>query len=306
MSIIQRLMEKKQQEKSGQNTSPSKKHERGDRAARPRKELKNRKIKEPIQKPSINTNKPVSGQARSKHQMLFDFDDLEKQGFLIPSSSDSQLAEEYRRIKRPLLVNAFDEDSPSINNSNIMLVTSSLPNEGKTFTALNLAMSISMELDKTVLLVDADLQVAGLTNQLDLKGAAGLADVLNHEDVELSDIIHRTNVENLRVIPAGNRKPNSAELLASNDMQLLLYDLSSKYPDRVIIFDSPPLLARSESSFLAKQLGQVVVVVEAEQTPQSIVKEALEQLEECEIVNLVLNKRHNRPGMTYHGGYYGY
>jgi Mrp family chromosome partitioning ATPase len=89
-------------------------------------------------------------------------------------------------------------------------------------------------------------------------------------------------------------------------MQLLIQELSTRYPDRIIIIDSPPLHARSESSVLAKLVGQVVLIVEAESTIQNVVKEAIEQLKECEIVNMLLNKRHNRPGMSYHSGYYGY
>ena len=298
MSIIQRLIEKQQREKTGQDTlRPKKNVQHGTVKNSQRATVKNNF--------SANPKKSLSSGKSSKNKIVFNFEDMESKGFLTPSSIESQVAEEYRRIKRPILKNAF-ESSAGTPNSNIMLVTSSVPNEGKTFTALNLAMSISMERDKTVLLVDGDLQVAGLTNEFNLKGAAGLTEMLNHEGVELADIIHRTNIDNLKIIPAGDRKSHSAELLASNDMQLLLSDLSNKYPDRIIIFDSPPLLARSESSSLAKVLGQVVVVVEAEQTLQSTVKEALEQLEDCEIVNLVLNKRHNRPGMSYHAGYYGY
>ena len=308
MSIIQRIIEKKQSEKSDQEKQqptnrPGQSHRvdslQQTNAKRP---FSDREVKS---KKGITTKKSAIDSPHSKPVIKLDFKILEKKGYLTPFISESQLAEEYRRIKRPLLVNAF-ENHAEIKNGNIILVTSSLPNEGKTFTALNLAMSISMERDKTVLLVDADLQKAGLSNQFNLNKVIGLAELLDNEVGDLREILYETNIDNLRIIPSGNRKPNSAELLASNDMQLLVQELANRYSDRVIIMDSPPLLARSESSVLAKLLGQVVVVVEAEQTVQTVVKEALEQLEECEIVNLVFNKRHNRPGLSSYSGYYGY
>jgi len=307
MSIIQRLIEKKQREKSSQ--SSQKMNNVGkDTAVGSKKEAGNSSNeRQPPGNHEDLSKKPTSGQRQpnSNVKIKFDFKDLENSGFLTPSSMESQLAEEYRRIKRPLLVNAF-ESSPSIKNGNIILITSSLPDEGKTFTAINLAMSISMEKDKTVLLIDGDLQRAGLSNHFKLRGVTGLADLLNDDGINLNDIMYRTNIENLKIVPAGNRKSHSAELLASRDMEYLVQELSNRYSDRIVIVDSPPLLARSEPSVLAKMLGQIVVVVEAETTSQSIAKEALELLEECEIVNLILNKRHTRPGMPYFSGYYGY
>lgn len=303
MSIIQRVMEKKHGEKSAREASESGKeaeksailHVESIDVHSNEKEVTDQGTKTPD--PTIPSS--------SSNKIVFNFEQMQKDGYLTPGDSESQLAEEFRRIKRPLLVNAFEQSFP-VNNSNTILITSALPNEGKTYTALNLAMSISLEREKTVLLVDADLQVAGLSKQSNLLRVAGLADVLNHDIHDLSEVIYGTNLDNLKILPAGTRKKDTAELLASNDMQLLIQELSNRYPDRIIIVDSPPLLARSESSVLAKLAGQVVLVVGAESTMQNAVKEATGQLEECEVVNMILNKRHNRPGLSYYSGYYGY
>lgn len=303
MSIIQRVMEKKQGKKSAKEAAEAE----ADIHKPPILNLEavDAADEKPVPTGQEKPSQQVVNRSSSNHRIVFDFEQMKKEGYLVPEDTENQQAEEYRRVKRPLLVNAFEGIAP-IRNSNTILVTSSLPNEGKTFSALNLAISISLERKKTVLLVDADLQMAGLSKQSNLLEVAGLADVLNHDITDLREVIYGTNLGNLKIIPAGTRKKHSAELLASADMQNLVQDLSTRYQDRIIIIDSPPLLARSESAVLAKLVGQVVLVVEAENTMQSVVKEAVDQLEECEIVNMLLNKRHNRPGMSYHTGYYGY
>lgn len=302
MSIIQRVMEKRQGKKSADDSAQS------DAEVRKQPILNLEPAEGTInQERSSDENTKSADRSihsSASHKIVFDFEQMKEEGYLTPDDANTQQAEEYRRVKRPLLVNAFEGITP-VKNSNTILITSSLPNEGKTYSALNLAISISLERKKTVLLVDADLQMAGLSKQSNLLEVAGLADVLNHDVSDLREVIYGTNLDNLKIIPAGTRKKHSAELLASADMQLLVQDLSSRYPDRIIIIDSPPLLARSESGVLAKLVGQVVLVVEAENTMQNIVKEAVDQLEECEIVNMLLNKRYNRPGMSYQGGYYG-
>ncbi len=248
---------------------------------------------------------PSSSAAKNSHRMVLDLLRLEKMGFLTPESGRSQLAEEMRHIKRPLLLNAFgDHVDFGSNNLNLIMVTSSRPGEGKTYTSLNLAMSIAKERDKTVLLVDADVAKPGVTRVLNMESAKGLVDYLLDDTLSIPDVMMRTNVPNLRFIPAGKRHIHSTELLTSENMKQLTEELATRYPDRVVIFDSPPLLATSEASVVAELVGQIVMVVEAEQTSSDEVREALSLIAENKILGLILNKARGSFGTDYYG-YYG-
>ena len=233
-----------------------------------------------------------------------DFRILEEKGMLIPDSDDHRIREEYRLIKRPLIINAFGEGGESIDNSNLILVTSSLPGEGKTFTAVNLALSIATERDKTVLLVDADIDKSGISTLFNIQAKMGLTDLLLGKNIDFSDALLRTNIPNLSILPAGKRHKHSTELLASESMTWLASEMSKRYSDRIIIFDSPPLMVASQSSVLANHVGQVVVVIESGVTPQHLVNEAIQKLVSCDIVGCVLNKSRNGFGFNYYA-YYG-
>jgi len=185
-------------------------------------------------------------------------------------------------------------------------VTSSVAGEGKTFTSLNLAISIAMELDRTVLLVDADLANPGLSRLLGAQDLPGLTERLLDDKVSLKDLLLRTDVPKLTLLPAGRRHRRATELLASNTMKGLLDEVATRYPDRVVLFDSPPLLATSEASVLAEQAGQVCLVVESTTTPQFLVKEALGLLRHQDRVSLVLNKTRDELLSGRRGYYYGY
>jgi exopolysaccharide/PEP-CTERM locus tyrosine autokinase len=226
-------------------------------------------------------------------------------GFISPQTERSRTAEEFRMIKRPLLQRAFSEAAAG-ERPNLIAVTSSVAGEGKTFTSLNLAISIAMELDRTVLLVDADLANPGLSRLLKAHELPGLTERLLDENVDLKDLLLRTDVPKLTLLPAGRRHRRSTELLASNAMKGLLDELATRYPDRVVLFDSPPLLATSEASVLAEQAGQVCLVVESATTPQFLVKEALGLLRHQDRVSLVLNKTRDELLSGRRGYYYGY
>jgi protein-tyrosine kinase len=229
---------------------------------------------------------------------------LKQAGLITPDGERSQLAEEFRVIKRPLLMNAFGRGAARVANGNLIMVTSSLPGEGKSFCAVNLAMSIAMERDHTVLLIDADVAKPSVPRYLGLKTDRGLMDLLIDDSLQMSDVLIKTNVEKLTLLPAGRGHRYATELLASNAMDRLLDDVARRYPDRIIIFDSPPLLATSEARVLAAHMGQIVMVVEAEKTTHEAVKEALKHIEGCEVVGMVLNKGKMAGGTDYYG-YYG-
>ncbi|WP_317704566.1 XrtA-associated tyrosine autokinase [Methylomarinovum caldicuralii] len=253
--------------------------------------------------PASEPAKP-SPQVSKKPQIIVNRERLQERGMLAPDAASGQLVEEYRMIKRPLLMNAFGEGAEVIPHANLILVTSSLPGEGKTFTAVNLALSIAAERDKTVLLVDADVIKPATSRLFDAHERPGLIDVLEREK-PLADVLLRTDIPKLTLLPAGRQHSHATELLASEEMQRLAREISQRYPDRVVIFDSPPLLATTQASVLATHVGQVVLVVEAESTPQYIVKEAADMLNTCEVVGCVLNKTQQGFGLGYYA-YYGY
>lgn len=245
----------------------------------------------------------VAAPAASR-QIDIDVDHLAAAGFITQGAAGNLIAEEFRVIKRPLLANVQGGAAP-IRNANLIMVTSSLPGEGKSFTAINLAMSIAMELDRTVLLVDADVARPSLPRVLGLSDQKGLLDILQDKSLKLSDVLLRTNVDKLTVLLAGTRDAHATELLASEAMGRLLDEIARRYADRIVIFDSPPLLMTTESRVLATRMGQIVFVVRAEETPQNAVKEALGAIDTCPVKLMVLNQARNVENVAY--GYdYGY
>jgi receptor protein-tyrosine kinase len=236
----------------------------------------------------------------SQARLEIDVQGLKSRGFVTPDMPRSQLADEYRIVKRPIVRNAMG--SAKVRNGNLVMVASALPGEGKTFTAVNLAMSLAMELDTTVVLVDGDVAHPDLPNILGVRKAPGLLEVLTRDDLDIGDALVHTNVENLSIIPAGAHHPRATELLASEQMAIVLRELSTRYPDRIIVFDSPPLLPTTEARVLATNMGQIVMVVAADSTRQHAVNLALAAIERCEVVLMLLNKADK----TDVGSYYGY
>ncbi|MCC2959941.1 XrtA-associated tyrosine autokinase [Massilia sp. IC2-278] len=250
-----------------------------------------------------------TGRASGKHsarKVDLDLARMRDAGMVTAASGRTSLLEDFRVIKRPLLKRAFGEASMPGRPNNLIMVTSSLPGEGKTYCAINLAMSIAMELDHTVLLVDADVARPSVLRTLGLPAQRGLMDILIDDKLDLSDVMLRTNVDTLSILPAGTSTPRATELLASSTMSNMVNEIANRYPDRVVIFDSPPLLLTSESRVLASHMGQIVMVVEAQTTTQHAVKESLRQLEGCSNVNLIYNKARDIPGIEetydYHYG----
>lgn len=235
-------------------------------------------------------------------QVDIDLDRLSALGMITSLNSRSNIAEEFRVIKRPLLKNV-STGAGAAEYRNLIMVTSAVPGEGKSFSAINLALSIAMELDHTVLLVDADVARPSVLNILGLPPAKGLMDVLRSDgEVDLPDVLLRTNVEKLSVLPAGSPHQRATEMLASDSMNQLLSEIATRYSDRIVIFDSPPLLATTEARVLATHMGQVVMVVEAGRTTQGMVRQALSTIEACPLKLMLLNKT-REPGVN---GYYGY
>jgi len=230
---------------------------------------------------------------------------LKDNGYITSEDEFSNLAEQYRAIKRPLLMNATGKGAAPVENGNIIMVVSALPGEGKTFTSLNLALSMAMERDTTVLLIDGDVSNPSLSRMVGLADKSGLTDVLL-ESADLADVIFDSNISGLKVLPAGRIHPNSTELLASEKMVTLTNELAKRYSNRIILFDSPPLLITSQAAVLAHQVGQIVVVVDAGETPQQTVIDAIELLDKNKVIGTVLNKQRWKFGQRNYGYYYGY
>jgi protein-tyrosine kinase len=232
---------------------------------------------------------------------------LKARGFVTPDGEQSQIGQEFRVIKRPLLANAFGRGVAAIKNGKRVMVTSAFPGEGKSFCAINLAMSIAAERDFKVILVDADVARPSVPRELGIETQAGLMDLLMDNSLDLSQLIVPTNVDKLSILPAGRRHKQATEFLASASMSRLLEQISTKYPDSIIVFDSPPLLVTTESRILASYMGQIVVVVEAGRTPRESVSEALSTIGSNEVVGLVLNKSQQiKAGSDFQYSGYGY
>ena len=231
---------------------------------------------------------------------------LAEKGFVTPDIPRSRIAEEFRNLKRTLIANAAGKIMPNIVNGNLVMVTSSLPGEGKTFSAINLAMSIAMELDRTVLLVDADVARPSFPNLLGLPVGKGLLDVLQDQNMDLSEVLLRTNIDKLTILPSGVSHANATELLASDAMIALLNEVANRYADRIIIFDSPPLLLTTESRVLATHMGQIIFVVNAENTLQRDVMNGLAAIEACPVKMMLLNQARTTSHSAYGYGYQSY
>jgi protein-tyrosine kinase len=242
------------------------------------------------------------GAEQSARRVEIDFARLHARGFVTPDAGATRIAEEFRVIKRPIIRNALGRSGVRVKHGNLVMITSALPGEGKTFTSVNLALSIATEIDSTVLLVDGDVAHPTIPGLLGAPHGPGLLDLLTSDDLRFGDALVKTNLDKLSLLPAGSRHRRSTELLASEQMAGLLRDIASRYSDRIVIFDSPPLLATTEARVLAANMGQIVMVVAADSTSQHAVNQALATVEGCEVVMMVLNKA----SRTDVGSYYGY
>ena len=262
--------------------------------------------------PPIAAKKPVieapaAPPAPMSRRVEIDLEALAIAGIVSPHAPRSQIADQFRVIKRPLIQNAMGKGASIIANGNLIMVTSALPGEGKSFTAINLALSIATELDNTVMLVDADVARPSVMRVLGLPEGPGLLDLVLDESKDMSSMLLKTNIEKLTILPSGTAHARATELLASDAMIRLLDDMAKRYADRIIVFDSPPLLLTTEARVLASHMGQVVVVVQAERTLQSEVQQALATIEACPVKLMLLNQAKTFFKRQYSYGYgYGY
>jgi exopolysaccharide/PEP-CTERM locus tyrosine autokinase len=241
-----------------------------------------------------------------RRTITLDLDALRAAGLLAPAEVQHAISRQYRRIKLPLIEAAAGRAEVPVPHGNLIMVASALPGEGKTFTSMNLALSLARERDLDVVLVDADVAKPHITDVLGLRDEPGLMDALADDTCDVAPLILPTDVPRLSFLPAGNGAEESAtELLASARMQAVLKRIARLKPNRVVLFDSPPVLVTNESEILSRLVGQIVLVVRAGVTPQAAVLDAVELLGDKPI-GVVLNQVPREPSAGYYGYGYGY
>lgn len=228
---------------------------------------------------------------------------LRSEGLLPPEHQERALADEYRQIKRPLIAQAFGRGREKAPNGQLIMMASAMPGEGKTFTSINLALSIALEKDVSVLLVDADVAKPHVSQTFGVADEPGLLDLLRDEALGLESSIVPTDVPGLCILPAGRRSDTATEFLASQRMGQIAQNIASQDESRIVLIDSSPLLLTSESRALAQSVGHVVIVVRAGFTPQQAVLDAIAHLGEEKAISLILNQSVLPSTSSY---YYGY
>jgi protein-tyrosine kinase len=264
---------------------------------------------QPSQSASAPEAAPTGQWRRTVHSRRADVDleALGEAGFIVPGAPPSPLSEEFRIAKRHLLIQAFGgRKSQAIDKGRLILMCSAQPNEGKTFCSVNLALSLAAETDVDVLLIDADVAKPEVLSTLGLPGGPGLMDALADPSIDPETLVVETNIPNLSVLPAGRQTNNDTELLASDRTPQLIERLIADNPRRVIVIDSAPALAASPASSLALHVGQITMIVRADQTSESEVREALAMLESPARVQLILNRVTYVGSSRKFGYYYGF
>lgn len=250
---------------------------------------------------------PQAPSVFTSEQHPIDRDRLRENGLIVPEGSVTALLEEFRIVKRQLLVQAAELRRQKADpRAQRVLISSPHPNEGKTYCATNLALSIAAEKESDVLLVDADFAKPSILSALGLPGGPGLMDALMDETVDVIDCVLGTDIPGLWVLPAGDATTNDSEYLTSARAAKVFDRLTQNAPNRMVIFDSPPALAASPAAELAKYVGQVLMVVRADSTGQGALEDAVSLLSACPNIQLLLNGAQFSPSGRRFGTYYGY
>jgi protein-tyrosine kinase len=251
---------------------------------------------------------PIARQSVGARSAAFiNLDQLRDGGFIEPGAAPTTLSEEFRLIKRQILLSAFGgRNAPGVDRGRVVMVCSSQPNDGKTFCSINLALSMASERDVEVVLVDADVAKPEILSTLGVEGGPGLLDAIANPALDTEDLIIRTSLPTVSILPTGRRSHDDTELLASARTQAVIEGLLASHPRRLIIIDTAPALVASPASVLAHHVGQVVMVVRADKTGENELREAVGLLEGCEHIQLLLNGATYAGANQKFGSYYGY
>ena len=257
-------------------------------------------VSKPVAPPLIVDQVPDPA-SRPAKRMTLNMEALRARGYLPEAARDQQFADHYRRIKRPLVEKAMSEVA-AIGEPRVIMVTSALPGDGKTFTSINLALSMALERDISVLLVDCDVAKRHVSDIVGMKEESGLLDALVDESVDVDSLVIQTNLSGLSILPAGRRVEAATEHLSSNRMRQIIANLCSHNPRRILLLDSPPLLITNEGRTLVKVAGQIVLVIRAGHTPRHAVQDAMGLFDAQQTGGVILNQVEASPIE----GYYGY
>lgn len=252
------------------------------------------------------TRQPAPSTVPARERSItLDRDVVRNAGYLAPAEQQNELIEQFRHIKRPLVKRALGRGEGKTADSHVIMITSALPGEGKTFCAFNLALGLAFETDVSVLLMDADFRSPKLSSVLGVDGYPGMGDALEDPSIDPESLVVGTDIPTLGIMPAGRWVDTSPELISSPRMDALMTRLKEAAPNRLIVMDAPPLLLTNEAKALSGCSGQVVLIVRANSTPQQAVQDAIGYLREDQFVGLVLNQSDTVQGLGYGYGYYG-
>lgn len=309
MSLVEKALQKLQKEREAAAVAPVADTASPHVGARPRidppavPQADSRHRGEMPHRPSFDPADTTPGiPALQQREARLDHTALRAAGILPPEPQARVVGDQFRHIKRPLLAGALGRGGPAVPNGRLIMVGSALKGDGKTFSCLNLALSLALEHDVNVLLVDADVVRPQLTRILSLDDSPGILDALTDFEMHPLEVVMATDVPGLEFVPAGHRKDNMSESLASRRLDELLSEWLSASPNRIVLFDTPPLLVTNEARVLAGKVGQTLLVVREDVTPQSAVKDALRLVRTGSSVSLILND--SQAGGA--SGYYGY
>lgn len=278
--------------------------EQGDNAPRKRNGSNNRGSKRKLPESVV----PIASKKKFEivgERFHLDEELLIRRGLLAPLEHALPIADEFRRIKRPLIDNALRAVGDSEDHMNLIMVAGPVPGAGKTFCSVNLAASISLEREVSVLLVDTDVAKPHISTAFGLADRPGLIDLLEDESLKVEEVLIRSDLNDIQILPAGRKHTQSTELLASDRMADVMHEIATRYPDRMVVMDSPPLLMTSEAQAVARCAGQIALVIESGRTTKEEIEEALELLDRDKAINVIFNKSLHTGAAGYYGGNYG-
>ena len=257
--------------------------------------------------PQPVVHQPMAARPASSNFVAINRERLSAHNFIVPDGPVTGLSEEFRIVKRQLLLAARGgKGVDAVPHGERILVCSANPNEGKTYCAINLALSMASEKDNRVLLVDADFAKPSVLSTFGIEAHRGFMDALADSACDVESLVIETDIEGLSILPAGSQTNQDTEYLAAARTAEIIDQLTRNDPSRIIIFDSPPALAASPASVLALHVGQTLMIVHADVTTDSALRDALSLLSGCEHVQLLLNRTKFSPTGRKFGNYYGY
>lgn len=291
MSIVEKALKKLQSNSDTETQSPGVQRAVGARI----------RLSTDATEHTLGTEAEISSGTVRKH-IVVDKAALREAGVLCRSEHEKRLAGEYRQIKRPLIAKAIGRGMPAVPKGAVIAVASALPGEGKSFTSVNLALSLAQEQDLSVLLIDADIAKRHLSHAFGVAEEPGFLDAVSGETADLDSLILDTSIPRFSFLPSGQRAQEvAAELLGSNRMEQIFERAVAKDPRTIIVLDCPPLLVTGESRSVVAIAGQVVLVVHAGTTSQSAVLDGLSYIGTDKAVGIVLNQSINVAPTAYYG-----